>query len=1046
MTVCALGCGTTRDFKPHDETGGAAGAGDENGGGRGGNTGGRNGGSGGPSSGGQGGTSTGNSGGTGQGGTDQGGTGQGATGHGATGQGGTSQGGTGEGATGQGGTKASGGTGAEAEGGAGAGGEGGVTAGAGGEGGAAPPPEPCTDEGVIECTGNAVRTRRLCSGGFWTKYDDCDADQRCDTRAGNNAQCLPVVAQCVGKNPGQLSCNGLVIGDCGPDLVTVENQQTPCDSFCVEHDGTAECSACPSGQYSSDGTPAGCKAWTNCTAGQYASTLPTATSDRACSACGSGSFTTTATANQASCTPWTACTAGQYVTVNGTSTSDRSCLACAGGSFSAGSNATSCSPWSNCSSGNYVSTAGSATSDRACTPCASGSYSASANATSCATWSSCPSGDYVSTAGSATSDRACAACASGTFTTSANQTSCATWSSCASGKYVSTAGSATSDRVCTACASGTFSNSTNQTSCSTWTSCASGKYVSTAGSATSDRACTACASGTFTSSANQTSCSTWTSCVAGQFVSGAGSATADRTCAGCGSGTFSTSSNSSSCTGWASCSAGQFVSTAGTATNDRACTACGSGTFSANSNQTSCGAWTTCNAGSYVSTAGTKTSDRVCGACGSGTYTSSSNLTSCSPWDICTWAQSGTVQAGTSTSDAVCGAANSAYRSYGTDAIYEFFYALGRDSNGNVYAGGETNGDTFGTNLGGVDATLVKIDANGNTAWTQQFGTDGNDDVFGIATDASGNVYVSGSTAGSLGAASQGDDDIYVRKYSTAGAIIWTKQFGSSGNDGGTGIAVDGAGNVVVTGETYGSVVNSSGGEDVVVRKYDSNGNSLWTDQFGTANDEQGRSVGFDSANNVYVVGYTTGSLGGTNAGSNDIFVRKYNANGVVQWTKQFGTSSDDWAERVAVDANGNTYVGGETVGALASTNAGGWDGFILKLNSSGVLQWSRQFGTSAFEEVEGLALAPDGSIYAAGDTGGVMQAPGAGGNDDYVVRYLSDGTASWTRQFGSSGDELEYGLAVDSNGYAYLAGYTTGDLQFPNQGPYDDYVVQLVP
>ena len=108
--------------------------------------------------------------------------------------------------------------------------------------------------------------------------------------------------------------------------------------------------------------------------------------------------------------------------------------------------------------------------------------------------------------------------------------------------------------------------------------------------------------------------------------------------------------------------------------------------------------------------------------------------------------------------------------------------------------------------------------------------------------------------------------------------------------------------------------------------------------------------VATDSSGNVYVTGDTYKGLdGNTSAGNSDLFVVKYLDNGTKQWTKQLGTSSTDLADGVATDSSGNVYVVGYTYGGLdGNTNTGGSDLFVVKYNSSGTKQWTKQLGSSS--------------------------------------------------------------------------------------------------
>ncbi|SVC38992.1 uncharacterized protein METZ01_LOCUS291846 [marine metagenome] len=114
-----------------------------------------------------------------------------------------------------------------------------------------------------------------------------------------------------------------------------------------------------------------------------------------------------------------------------------------------------------------------------------------------------------------------------------------------------------------------------------------------------------------------------------------------------------------------------------------------------------------------------------------------------------------------------------------------------------------------------------------------------------------------------------------------------------------------------------------------------------WTKQLGSSSNDDAFGVATDSSGNVYVTGATTGGLdGNTSAYGNDLFVVKYNSSGTKQWTKQLGTSSNDYARGVATDSSGNVYVAGDTYGGLdGNNNAGNRDLFVVKYNSDGVKQ-----------------------------------------------------------------------------------------------------------
>jgi sugar lactone lactonase YvrE len=202
--------------------------------------------------------------------------------------------------------------------------------------------------------------------------------------------------------------------------------------------------------------------------------------------------------------------------------------------------------------------------------------------------------------------------------------------------------------------------------------------------------------------------------------------------------------------------------------------------------------------------------------------------------------------------------------------------------------------------------------------------------------------------------------EIFVIKYNPSGEMLWTKVLGTWKKDFANAVNIDSSGNIYVAGATEKDLVAEckkhkdecdkfGGGDDLFVVKYNSKGKKQWTKQLGTKRNDRATGVATDSSGNVYVTGYTYWGLdGNTYAGSNDAFVVKYLDNGTKLWTKQFGTPSSDLADGIATDSSGNVYVVGYTYGDLdGNTNTGASDIFVVKYNSSGTKQWTKQLGSS---------------------------------------------------------------------------------------------------
>jgi hypothetical protein len=317
-----------------------------------------------------------------------------------------------------------------------------------------------------------------------------------------------------------------------------------------------------------------------------------------------------------------------------------------------------------------------------------------------------------------------------------------------------------------------------------------------------------------------------------------------------------------------------------------------------------------------------------------------------------------------------------------------------------------------------------------NVAWTRQLGTVGSDQSRGVSADSLGNVFISGQTTGSLSGSNAGLEDSFVSKYDAAGNLLWTQQFGTSNSDIAYGVVADGVGNAYVTGFTYGSLGGpSTGGADAYVRKYDTSGNLLWTRQLGTSSVDSSVGVSADGLGNVYISGNTEGSLGGPNAGGRDAFVTKYDAAGVLKWTRQLGTSADDLSFGVSADHLGNVFISGYTDGSLGGPKAGGADAFVSKYDSAGALVWSRQLGTSNYDVSYGASADNLGNVYITGYTAGSLDRPNAGVDDAFLSKYDGGGNLLWTRQLGTTILDDSNGVAADSHGNVYISGYNAGSL-----------------
>jgi uncharacterized delta-60 repeat protein len=290
---------------------------------------------------------------------------------------------------------------------------------------------------------------------------------------------------------------------------------------------------------------------------------------------------------------------------------------------------------------------------------------------------------------------------------------------------------------------------------------------------------------------------------------------------------------------------------------------------------------------------------------------------------------------------------------------YDAPYGIALDSSGNVYVTGSSTGDGTGS-----DYTTIKYNTDGVQQWVQSYNGPGNgyDAALALAVDASGNAYVTGTST-----AKNGLPDCATIKYDTNGNQQWVKTYDgpSNGTDYGNSIAVDASGNVYVTGSSEGSATN----RDYLTLKYDSSGNQQWAMTYSSAgnNVDEGRSVAVDGSGNVYITGVLAYSEG--KSSTDDWGTIKYSPSGAEQWVQTYNgpAAIADEAWSIAVDAKGNSYVVGYSHGLTS-----GSDLTSIKYDTDGVQQWLQAYDSPKHGTDSGFDVTLDsqGNVYVAGATG----------------------------------------------------------------------------
>lgn len=337
--------------------------------------------------------------------------------------------------------------------------------------------------------------------------------------------------------------------------------------------------------------------------------------------------------------------------------------------------------------------------------------------------------------------------------------------------------------------------------------------------------------------------------------------------------------------------------------------------------------------------------------------------------------------------------------------------------------------------------------------WAKSAGGINDDEGTSIATDNSGNTYVTGSfqgtaTFGTINLTSSGGFDIFAAKLNSAGNWIWAIKAGGTDDDRGAGIAVDSAGNVYLTGyyggysgqsATFGTItLTNSGYHDIFVAKLNSGGNWLWAQRAGGSNNELAYSIAVDSAANVYLSGEfggsaTFGANSLTSSGNADIFVAKLNNSGDWLWAQSAGGSDNDAAYSIAVDSTAKVYLTGDyrgtaTFGATELVSLGNWEIFVAKLDGSGNWLWAQSAGGISTDHAFSIAVDSAANVYLTGNfyqsaSFGTITLTSSGAYNIFVAKLGSAGNWLWAKNAGGTSYDYGRGIALDGAGNIYITG-----------------------
>jgi len=406
--------------------------------------------------------------------------------------------------------------------------------------------------------------------------------------------------------------------------------------------------------------------------------------------------------------------------------------------------------------------------------------------------------------------------------------------------------------------------------------------------------------------------------------------------------------------------------------------------------------------------------------------------------------------------------------------------AIAVDPEGNLVIAGDFSGTAeFGgpslTSAGHRDFFLASYTPTGDHRWSRRFGQEWHEWPTSIAVAGSGDIVVAGILefqtdfgAGPL-VPSQGGAEFnaFVASFTSTGEHQWSYFIEPCGEDYPPEVRVDGEGNVYIVGNS-----TADGGMRGYLKSFTPSGQHRWSQSLGAAGSELVPSgLAVDGAGNVFVSGSFQASvtLGGpalSSAGGRDMFLASFTGDGLHRWSRRFGGTGDEWGAKASIDNAGNVtmvgtfrhivdFGGGELVGPAG----GGVAHVVASYTSVGAHRWSRRHPTGALNSypmVYWLPVDVDGEVYLVGSFGGTgefgeVTLTSSGSSDAFVSSLSASGSPGWAAQFGGEGSSMEgTGAAPTSEGGLYVVGWfnssvTAGDVTLVSAGFEDVVLMSLV-
>lgn len=392
---------------------------------------------------------------------------------------------------------------------------------------------------------------------------------------------------------------------------------------------------------------------------------------------------------------------------------------------------------------------------------------------------------------------------------------------------------------------------------------------------------------------------------------------------------------------------------------------------------------------------------------------------------------------------------------------HEGAHALQQTADGGFIAAGYSRSSSLdvGSNFGGSDYWVLKLDSAGAITWAKNFGGSGNDIAAAVTQTPEGGYLVAGGSVSFDGQVSSnhGMEDAWLLKLDAEGNLLWAKTYGGSLNDRAESIHPTADGGYIVAGyseSSDGDLSSNKGGFDYWIFKINNQGDLLWSKNFGGSLADFGFDARPTANGGFLMVGSAfsdNGDVGGNN-GFYDYWIIQLDNNGNLLWEKHFGGSGEERAYSFVPTDDGGAVIAGTTnsAGGDVGTNNGSYDYWLIKIDGEGNLLWSKTYGGSSEDRGLALSLTAAGGFLLGGFAASGNGAVGGnyGSRDAWLLKLDAEGQVIWEKNFGGSFDDRFYAVVELADGGFACAGFSTSaDKDLPgNYGDQDLWVLRLSP